>query len=281
MIRELRNDGHEVYIGQDWSGIDICLLLGDRYETGFAAMYATFHRIPIVHVHGGERTFGSFDNQIRDAVTKLAHVHCVAHDHACRRVICELGESPQRVHVTGAPGLDNVARVMGERSPERENEFLLTWHPPTLGDPVRGLQAILRACGRFPDYRVVWTGVNADPGCERVMEAMKDYEAVVLPPDDYLRRARAASLLIGNSSSHIIEGPGLRTPTVDIGDRQSGRLSGDSVFHAGETADQVAGAIVGALGYKGTWDNPYGGPGASRRIADVIGQLDLEEIRRK
>ena len=255
------------------------LLLGDRYETLAAALTATIDRLPIAHIHGGEASFGSFDNQIRDAITKLAHIHFVAAEPMRQRLLA-LGEEPHRIHVTGAPGLDNVAAaLMTPRVPRPY--FVVTYHPPTLGDTA-GVGALLAALTRFPSYRAIWTGTNSDPGADQIVEAFEaaGHVATYYEPQEYLAAVRHCAAVIGNSSSGIIEAPSLGVPTVNVGPRQDGRLKGLSVIDCAENADAIEAAIYEALSYRGSFDNPYGGPGASERIAGILATAEIDMIKR-
>ena len=258
---------------------DIVLLLGDRYEIGAAALAATVARIPIAHIHGGEASFGSFDNQIRDAITKLAHVHFVAAEPMRQRLL-DLGEEAHRIHVVGAPGLDNLVDLppIYECPPPY---FVVTYHPATLAKK-SGIHELIKALSAFAgEYRVVWTGTNADPGAHEIEAACKIWDAELCPDmtlEAYLFAAQGAAVIIGNSSSGIIEAPSLEVPTVDIGPRQDGRLKGPSIINCMEYAENIETAINCALEYKGPYDNPYGGPGASAKIADILSTIDLEGI---
>ncbi len=264
-------------------GSDIVLMLGDRIELLPAATAAQMRGIPIAHIHGGERTLGSYDDHTRDAITKLSHVHFVATDKFRDRLVNELGEPGSRVYVTGAPGLDNAQRVYDETQPRFMDDkyFLLTFHPETLSQE-SSIKPLMDALEEFPDYKIVWTGVNRDPGWNEVMEEIlirrKIQPTTFINYDGYLAAAKHADLLIGNSSSHIIEGPILRTPSVDVGDRQKGRPMGSSVFHAEPHSRGITEAIRAALDYSGDYDSPYGGAGASAKIADKLIELDLNGI---
>jgi len=256
---------------------DIVLLLGDRYETLAAAAAATLARVPIAHIHGGEASFGSFDNQIRDAVTKLAHIHLVAAEPFRERLMA-IGEDPVHIYTVGAPGLDNFPNL-----PKRTlgKYFLVTYHPPTLAE-TGGIKALLKALDFFPDYRVIWTGSNADPGGQEIENAViawgKADRWTFLALDAYLKLARNAAAIIGNSSAGIIEAPALEVPTVNVGPRQDGRLKGPSVMDCREHHAEIGAAIHRALAFVGPFDNPYGGPGASAKIADVLADIDLDGI---
>ena len=258
---------------------DVLLLLGDRFELIGPALIATTLPRPIAHIHGGEASFGSFDNQIRDAVTKLAHIHFVAGEPMRRRLLA-LGEEPHRIHVTGAPGLDNLAAALSEPRVPRPY-FVVTYHPPTLGDTA-GVGALLAALTRFPSYRVVWTGTNSDPGADKVAEAFKaaGHAATYYEPQEYLAAVRQCAAVVGNSSSGIIEAPSLGVPTVNVGPRQDGRLKGPSVIDCAENADAIEAAIYEALSFARSCDNPYGGPGASERIAGILATAEIDMVKR-
>ena len=257
---------------------DIVLLLGDRYETLGAAQIATLFQIPIAHIHGGETTEGSFDNEFRHAITQLATYHFAATEESAQRIYDMTGN--KNVELVGAPGLDNINDL-----PPREIAqpyFLVTYHPPTKREfdeialvdalnEAHGVDALNEAHG----FAVVWTGVNNDPGKERIFRAFNRRLVTPDPPGTmpvkkYLSYMKYASCCIGNSSSFLIEAPALGVPSVNVGDRQKGRLHGPSVFDVPEDRDQIVRAIRKALAYKGPFDNPYGGPGASKKIADIL-----------
>ena len=262
---------------------DLMLVLGDRYEMLAACLAATVAKVPIAHIHGGEITRGSFDNQIRDAITKLSHVHFVATFDAWDRVAHELGEykpykpfGVERIHLVGAPGLDNLTDLP-PRVPTKT--FVLTYHPATLGE--NAAPAIVEALQAFPDYEVIWTGVNNDPGSDEVRKAFSHYRERKLTAREYHLACRQAACVIGNSSSGIIECPTIGVPTVNVGSRQYGREQGPSIFNASDDADDIVLCINRALSYSGAYQNPYGGPGASKKIADVLTSIELEGLLNK
>lgn len=275
-VRHEDYEGQYLYIaGPVWCGLgepfspNIVLLLGDRLEMLEAATAATYGKIPIAHIHGGEASFGSFDNQIRDAITKLAHIHFVAAPEFLNRVVNGLGEGPDRVHVVGAPGLDNLTDLP-PRVPEKY--FVCTYHPATLEEG-SGIHSLIEALGRFPDYKSIWTGVNNDPGSDYIRDALSDCDVRDLDPLEYIGLCRNAAAVVGNSSSGIIEAPTLQVPTVNVGSRQDGRLKGPSIIDA--PSDDIDAAIRLALDYDGAFDNPYGGPGASQKIADILATTEI------
>lgn len=283
----------------------IVVLLGDRYETLSAAQAAMVLRIPIAHIHGGERTEGAMDEAIRHAVTKMAHLHFVSAEPYRRRVI-QLGEAPERVFTVGAPGLDHIDRLelLDLEALEKflgfdlgERYFVVTYHPATLSDadPGVGVGELLAAVDDFADHRIVITGVNADPGHERVRKPMADFadrqpDRVALRTSlghvGYLSAVKHCRAVIGNSSSGLIEAPALKVPTVNIGDRQRGRLRGPSVVDCAEMRDAITTAIRTVLhpSFADTaWaaPGPYAAGGASRRIKTVLKDFPLAGIQVK
>ena len=257
------------------SGPDIMVLLGDRYETLMAAAAATYYQIPICHIHGGEVTYGSFDNQIRFAISALSHLHCTAAEAYSER-LRSMGE--QYVWTCGAPGLDNLPEIYGGPPEPDPKTIVVTYHPETAGDydNAHAIMAIRTALEKFPEYSVLWTKPNRDPGSL----APKDITYVDWSAEQYLRAVFNAACVVGNSSSGIIEAPTLSTPTVNVGRRQEGRLKAPSVFDAQVGTIAITEAIRGALRYDGPWWNPHE-PGGSRRIAAAIRRIDLDEIRVK
>lgn len=252
---------------------DLMLLLGDRYESLAAALLATTLQMPIAHIHGGEASFGSFDNQIRDAITKLAHIHFVAAPEFKLRLVEGLGEHPERVHVVGAPGLDNLTDLPPRT---KEKRFVCTYHPATLGES--DLPALLGALDRFPDYEQIWTGVNNDPGSDRIRAALADRDVCDLSPREYIDLCRRSAAVVGNSSSGIIEAPYMEVPTVNVGSRQDGRLKGPSVFDCSGQAIETG--IRRALEYEGSFESRYGQPGASKNIADILATAEIDMVKR-
>ena len=255
---------------------DLILLLGDRYETLAAALGATLARKPIAHIHGGETSWGSFDNQLRDAITKLSHVHFVAHEKAANRLFHRLSESRERIHIVGAPGLDNLGELR-PRTPTKT--FVCTYHPCTAVE--ENIAPLLEALDRFPDYEQIWTGVNNDPGSDTVARALDDRPHRDLAPGKYLALCRQAAVVVGNSSSGLIEAPSLEVPTVNVGQRQAGRVRGPSVLDAEMEVEDICRAIDEALNYTGPFDNPYKGYKTSSTIAGIISRLDLDGLRVK
>jgi UDP-hydrolysing UDP-N-acetyl-D-glucosamine 2-epimerase len=285
---------------------DVLVLLGDRFEVLAAAIAATMHRIPIAHIHGGEITAGAMDDAFRHAVTKMAHLHFVAAPDYARRVV-QLGETPDRVHVSGALGLENLVRLAlpapGELARHVDLDlaggyFLVTYHPATLeaGDPVEGLNELLSALEHFPGKKLIITKANADAGGRRINRRLESFAAAApvrahladsLGQANYLAALKGADAVIGNSSSGIIEAPAVDVPTVNIGTRQAGRLRARSIIDCEPRRDAIVTAIETAMSpeFRGGLAGgapPYGRPAsASGKIAVTLRQVDLRTLRIK
>ena len=278
---------------------DVVLLLGDRFEVLAAAQAALVAKVPVAHVHGGETTEGAVDESIRHAVTKMASVHFVAAAPFRRRVV-QLGEHPSRVFNVGAPGLDALRRVDLMDRPTLEASlgaelrpptFLITYHPATLQDtpPEESVQELLRALSRFPEAQLLFTKSNADSGgrainrrieqyAEREGERARVYES--LGQRRYLSALRYVDLVVGNSSSGLIEAPAVPVPTVNVGTRQQGRPRAGSVLDCPERAPAIAAAIRTALSeeFQGRLPDvtsPYGDGNAAPRICRHLKTLEI------
>jgi len=279
---------------------DILVLLGDRFEILAAAQAAMVLRIPIAHIHGGETTEGAFDEGIRHAITKMAQWHFVAAD-AYRKRVIQMGEAPGRVFNFGAPGLDQLQhldwmnRIALEKALEillNSPAFLITYHPSTLGqkEPVAAMKELLAALDQFPDATVIFTRPNADTGGRTLIEQIDQWVAlnkhrakafVSLGQQQYLSLMRETDLIIGNSSSGLTEAPALKKATVNIGDRQKGRLKASSVIDALEEKRLIVAAINKALSEEFRAGLPftrslYGSGDVSRRIKDTLKTVPLQ-----
>jgi UDP-hydrolysing UDP-N-acetyl-D-glucosamine 2-epimerase len=277
---------------------DLLLVLGDRFEILAAAVAATLLNIPIAHIHGGEVTAGAFDDAIRHAITKMACVHYVAAEPYRQRVI-QMGENPDFVFNFGAPGLDlaDTAPVMsrpelfaslGIGGPER---FLLVTLHPTTAQPeadAANVKALLGALAEIGDRSFIFTGVNADPGHGMIDDALRAFVAArpgraqiftSLGSERYWAALRLADAVVGNSSSGILEAPAVGIPSVNIGDRQLGRLRAASIIDC--AADQTAilaglrSILDGRFQPDGSRQPPYGRGGASEKIAGSLQRIDL------
>jgi len=280
---------------------DLIVILGDRFEIFAAAQAAMVAKIPIAHIHGGELTEGLIDEAIRHSLTKMSHLHFVSAERYRDRVI-QLGEAPDRVWNVGALGLDAI-RFLPRLDREtlsttigfnlRQPYFLVTYHPLTLFNSGReAVDAIFTAIDDFPDYQILITGVNADTGNEVIREAIRDFYAsnpgrvhVVesLGQYRYLSAMAHAEVVVGNSSSALIEGPTLRVPTVNIGNRQRGRIRANTVLDAEENHHSISQAIRTALSpvfRKGLKKvaSPFGDGNAAQRIRQVLAEHPLQDL---
>ena len=284
---------------------DILVLLGDRYEILGAAEAAMLLKIPIAHIHGGEATEGLIDESIRHSTTKMSHLHFTAAEPYRRRVI-QLGENPERVFNVGAMCLDALAALDFIDRDSLSNYlsfdltnpfFLVTYHPVTLNGAKCGdnIVHMLNAFEKFPEFNVIITGVNSDPGNKNLTKIIESYVAssperlcmyVSLGQLRYFSAMKYASAVVGNSSSGILEAPALKVPTVNIGDRQRGRIRSDSVIDCAESEQSIIAAISEAIKpqHRKKTDKaiyPFGVAGASRKIKNVLKTVDLDNILMK
>lgn len=284
---------------------DLLLVLGDRYEILAAASAAMLQRIPIAHLHGGESTEGLIDEAVRHAVTKMAHIHCVAAEPYARRVI-QMGEQPARVHVIGATGFDPMAHTRLLCGAELEAaldgklgdcNILLTLHPETLSgaSPEEQVLPLLEALRAFPQARVFVTGSNADPAGRQISQILHRharqhpdtwYYHESLGQQRYLSLLSQADLVIGNSSSGIIEAPAMGVPVVNIGNRQARRLRAPAIIDCSNETPAIEAAIRQALQpahreQAARKVTPYGTPGAAQRIVRILRDTPLHGILNK
>jgi UDP-hydrolysing UDP-N-acetyl-D-glucosamine 2-epimerase len=277
---------------------DLLVLLGDRFEILSAAVAATLLNIPIAHIHGGEVTSGAFDDAIRHAITKMACLHFVAAEPYRRRVI-QMGENPEFVFNVGAPGLDEAAaapalsqpalfQALGISGPGRF--LLVTLHPATAQPEADAatVAALLAALASVEDRTIIFTGVNADPGYRMIDDAIQAFVArtdraylfTSLGSERYWAALRLADAVVGNSSSGILEAPAVGTPSINIGDRQLGRLRAPSVIDCPADQASVLAALRSILDGRFHPDTsqepPYGRGGASEKIAGIIRKIDLK-----
>lgn len=269
---------------------DIMLVLGDRYEIFAAAQAALIHGVPIAHIAGGDTTEGAFDESIRHALTQMAHIHLTTHETSARRVR-QMGAAPDRVHVVGSPGLDQLRRrplldraaleaALG--APLGARNILVTFHPVTLtADSGRAeFEALLAALDALPADVVKWiTRPNADPGHRAIEEALdlwaRDRPDVrvfaSLGQLRYLSLMAQVDALVGNSSSGLYEAPSFGVPTVDIGDRQRGRLAAASVIRCAAETGAIRDAVEAAFALDCTdVVNPYGDGFSAGRIVQIL-----------
>jgi UDP-hydrolysing UDP-N-acetyl-D-glucosamine 2-epimerase len=258
--------------------------------------------VPVAHIGGGESSEGALDESVRHAVTKLSHLHFVAAE-PFGRLVVQLGEEPWRVHVVGALGVDNLARLSLLDRAELESALELrlafptiavTYHPVTLSPDgtAAGLEALLTALDdAYPEATLVFTEPNADPGGRGVRHRLRQYAAARTGPTAsfgtlgqlrYLSLLRHADVVLGNSSSGIIEAPALGTPTVNVGDRQRGRLRAPSVIDVADTASSIVDGLRRALDPPlRSVASPYGREGTARRIAEVLARTPADGLLAK
>ncbi|EAQ36389.1 hypothetical protein NB311A_20666 [Nitrobacter sp. Nb-311A] len=273
---------------------DIVLILGDRFEIFAAAQACLVHNIPIAHIAGGDTTEGAIDEAMRHAITKMAHVHFVTNAESAHRVR-QLGEDPSRIYEVGSPGLDHLRRQplldrsavesrLGARLGEKN--LLITFHPVTL-EAAHGeaqFAALLDALDMLDDDTALWfTHPNADAGGRTMAAKLKAWVQAhpnrarlytSLGQSLYLSLMAQVDAVVGNSSSGLYEAPSLGVATVDIGDRQRGRLAATSVLHCAPDCNAIREAIARAiqLDCSGT-KSPYGDGHSSERIVEVLRAL--------
>jgi GDP/UDP-N,N'-diacetylbacillosamine 2-epimerase (hydrolysing) len=269
---------------------DILVVLGDRYEILAAAQAALVARIPVAHIGGGDITEGAFDDAIRHCITKMSHLHFVTNEIAAKRVR-QLGERPEYIYNVGSPGIDQIRRLtlLDRNELEQVLEFkfrkknlLITFHPVTLSSQQAAVQfqELLDAVGTFgSDVGLIFTKPNSDPEGRIIMQMVDNY--VVLHKNAkaytslgqlyYLSAIGQVDTVIGNSSSGLYEVPSFKKPTVNIGERQKGRLQASSVINCDPDAASIEDAIKEAL-IKDCSDtiNPYGDGNSSSRICAAL-----------
>lgn len=242
--------------------IDMMILLGDRYEIFIAASAALFYGIPIAHIHGGECTEGAVDEALRHSITKMSTLHFAATEEYRRRII-QLGEQPDNVFYVGALGIENIKNIELLSKEEVEEYigfpvsgsiFMVTFHPVTMeiATAEAQMENLLAALDCFSNCKIIFTKANADTGGRIINELIDSYVAdnedrcvafTSMGQKRYLSALQYCSMAIGNSSSGLIEVPSFHIPTVNIGDRQKGRISANSVIHCNTDTKSICEAI--------------------------------------
>lgn len=283
---------------------DILVLLGDRYEILVAAQVALIHRVPIAHIHGGEVTEGAFDDAIRHSVTKMSSLHFTSCEEYRHRVI-QMGEQPSRVLDVGSLGVENIKAVplMTKDELEASLDFkidtqtiLVTYHPVTLGgDPAKDIREFLDALDQFKDLKVIFTMPNSDTGRDAIALAVENYVEkhsnsakayTSLGLKRYLSTLQFVKAAVGNSSSGIIEVPSFGIPTLNIGDRQKGRLASKSVVNCGTSKDEIIAGLKLCLSEEmqkavKTYENPYAKPDTANLIYQELKNVVLAGLNLK
>ncbi|MDF3125837.1 UDP-N-acetylglucosamine 2-epimerase [Rheinheimera sp. 1928-s] len=279
---------------------DLLVLLGDRYEALAVAQAAMLMHIPLFHLHGGELTEGAYDDAIRHAITKFSQYHATSTEVYRQRVI-QLGESPERVFCVGAPGLEAIAK---QTAWSRENTLkelglpadahylLLTYHPETqdIASTSSAICNVLDACLSFESLYLIGTYPNADEGGRLIIEqlelAQKQHPKRIklfssLGQARYLAAVRHAKVVVGNSSSAVIEVPSLHVPSVNVGQRQAGRLAASSVLHCGHDLTEIKTSIAVAMQLDCTAVcNPYGDGEVSHKVVSLLKTIPLSSQKK-
>ncbi|MCT7648037.1 UDP-N-acetylglucosamine 2-epimerase [Aliarcobacter butzleri] len=284
---------------------DILIVLGDRYEIFSATSTAMIARIPIVHLHGGETTEGAFDESIRHSITKMSHLHFTATEEYRNRVI-QLGEHPSRVFNVGGMGIENIKRLKLLTKEEFENSIdfklnkkniLVTFHPVTLENSTaqEQFQELLEVIDELEDTNIIFTKANSDTDGRIINQMIDDYVArnfhksvrfTSLGQLRYLSALQFVDAMVGNSSSGLLEAPSFKIGTINIGDRQKGRIKADSVIDCSANKTDIEKAFERLYSKEfqdslQNVENQYGNGCASKKIIEVLKNVDLKNILKK
>ncbi|MCF6310126.1 MAG: UDP-N-acetylglucosamine 2-epimerase [Sulfurimonas sp.] len=284
---------------------DLLVVLGDRYEIFSATTAATISRIPIAHLHGGETTQGAFDEAFRHGITKMSHLHFTATDEYRNRVI-QLGEQPDRVFNVGGLGIDNIKKLklLSKEEFEKSIDFklnkkniLVTFHPVTLENSTAKEQfaELLNAIDELRDTNIIFTKANSDTDGRVINRMIDEYvsnnsdkaiEFTSLGQLRYLSALQYVDAMVGNSSSGLLEAPSFKVGTINIGDRQKGRIMADSVINCSSDAKSIECAFSKLYSNEFTKvlqdvENPYGSGGASEKIKECIKSFNIDNILKK
>tara|TARA_B100000795_G_scaffold269912_1_gene261085 strand:+ start:2064 stop:3227 length:1164 start_codon:yes stop_codon:yes gene_type:complete len=284
---------------------DLLIVLGDRFEALAITQSAMIARVPIAHIHGGETTEGLIDEAIRHSITKMSHFHFTSTDEYRKRVI-QLGENPANVFNYGAPGIDSIKKIklLNKRELSKKIHFslntpyfMLTYHPVTLSNSggEEELNHLLQALDSYPNFNLIVSYPNADTNSRGLIERLEAYKNT--NPDrvylshslgqlKYLSLLKHSELAIGNSSSGLIEAPSFKIPTINIGHRQSGRISGNTVISCDAKVKDIKKSIDKATSNSfkekiKNSKNPYGDGKSSKKIVNFIKKVDLNNILMK
>jgi len=283
---------------------DLIILLGDRFEILSAVTAGMIARVPIAHCGGGERTEGCIDEAIRHSITKMSQLHFVGTEDSKRRVI-QLGEQPERVFIAGGLGVDNIQRLelLNRKELEMELDFklishnlLITFHPVTLENNTseKQMEELLASLGKLDQIGLIFTMPNADTEGRILFRQIKEF--CYLRPNAkaytslgqlrYLSCIQHVDGVVGNSSSGLAEAPTFKKGTINIGDRQRGRLKAKSVIDCNPNQKSIDKAIkkLFSLDFQSRLDeveNPYGDGGASQTIIKTISQIPLDQLIKK
>ena len=283
---------------------DLIVVLGDRFEIFSAVATALVARIPVAHLHGGETTEGAFDEAFRHSITKMANLHFVAADEYKQRVI-QLGEQPECVFLVGGLGIDNIKRLkLLERNALEadlgfklgKKNLLITFHPVTLekASAVTQMQALLATLAKLEDIQLIFTMPNADTDGRTLIKMVEEFASqhanahtfTSLGQLRYLSCIAQVDGVVGNSSSGLAEVPSFKKGTINIGDRQRGRLQATSIINCEPTQKSITDAI--SILYSPSFQedlsqvrNPYGEGGASEKVVHTLKSINIKNIVKK
>ena len=283
---------------------NLIVVLGDRYEIFSAVSAAMIARIPIAHLHGGEATEGSIDESIRHSITKMSHLHFVATKEYKNRVI-QLGEQPDRVFNVGGLGIDNInkLKLLSRKSYEQainfslgEKNILVTFHPVTLESSTAGIQfkELLGALDDLQDTNIIFTKANSDTDGRIINRMIDDYVTnhdntisfTSMGQLNYLSALQFVDAVVGNSSSGLLEAPSFKIATINVGDRQSGRIQAESVINCDPNSESIALSIKKI--YTTSFQkkllntvNPYEQKNSSGKILQIIENINITNIIKK
>ena len=283
---------------------DLLLVLGDRYEIFTAVSAALVARIPAAHLHGGETTEGAFDEAFRHSITKMSHLHFVAAEEYRKRVI-QLGEHPERVFLVGGLGIDNINKLNLLEKDELEKSLdfklgkknlMITFHPVTLekNSSAQQMKELLEALANLNETKLIFTMPNSDTDSRIIIQMIEEFVVkhlharafTSLGQLRYLSCIKYVDGVVGNSSSGLAEVPTFKKGTINIGDRQKGRLKGESVIDCEPNKKAIRNAIqkLYSLEFQAklkTVKSPYGTGGASEAIVKTLERVSLDALLKK
>jgi len=284
---------------------DLLIGLGDRFELISVVSTSTVMNIPIAHISGGELTYGAYDDAFRHAITKMSHLHFTSTEQYRKRVI-QMGENPKRVFNIGALGIDNIKNLELLTKVKLEKElsfelnkpyFVVTFHPVTRekDSSIQKIKNIFSALENFPKYKIIFTKSNADNEGRRINRLIDEFVKKnvtrakafdSLGPLKYLSTLKYASAMIGNSSSGIVEMPYFKKPTVNIGNRQKGRIFPETVIQSKEDVNSITNSIKKAISEKfneklKSYKNIYGNGNAAKKIKKILLKTNFSKLIEK
>lgn len=284
---------------------DLIVVLGDRYEILAASIAALIMRLPVAHIAGGDVTEGAFDDAIRHSITKMSNLHFTSTEGSRKRVI-QLGEQPDKVFNVGSLGVENIKKLklFNKTEIEKEIDFeidnntiLVTYHPVTLGKQSvkNDIENFIEALEERKDLRIIFTMPNSDTGSSFIINAINDFVCrnakrskafKSLGVVRYLSVMRQVAAVVGNSSSGVVEVPSFGVPTLNIGDRQKGRVAAKSVWNCSSDKASILEGLEMVLSIKfreiaRNVKNPYDNGDSSEKIFNVISTYSLNELRQK